>query len=166
MRNERTVTIIVTLDPLGVEEKKHFTGTEEEIYTEAHDFMNEVVMRFIDENAVEEPDEQYLVADCASHAIIWDEWDVAPITMFAVYENDNVEDPVYGVYPTCADAEEAILAECEGYAYEIMMTADPLDVFGCVEWDWKIDYKWLVEDAMKTFAIQEVPVCGIKEVIE
>ena len=47
-----------------------------------------------------------------------------------------------------------------------MMTADPLDVFGMPEWDWKIDYKWLVEDAMRTFAIQEVPVYGIKEGIE
>ncbi len=158
MRKERTATIIVTLDPLGVEEKKYFTGTEEEIYAEAHDFMNEVVMRFIDENAVEDPEEQYLVADCASHTIVWDEWDVAPITMFAVYEDAHVEDPVYGVYTSRADAEEAILAESEAYAYEVMMTADPLDVFGVATWDWKLDFKWLVEDSMRTFAIQEVSV--------
>lgn len=166
MRKERTATIIVTLDPLGVEEKKYFTGTEEETYAEAHDFMNEVVMRFIGENAIEEPEEQYLVADCASHTIVWDEWDVAPIAMFAVYENVHVEDPILGVYATLADAEEAIFTECEDYAYEIMMTADPLDVFGCAEWDWKIDYKWLVEYAMRTFAIQEIPAYGIKEVVE
>ena len=155
---ERRATIIVTLDPLGVEEKKYFTGTEEEIYAEAHDFMNEVVMRFIDENAVEDSEEQYLVADCASHTIVWDEWDVVPIIMFAVYENDNVEDPVIGIDTTCADAEEAIFIECEWYAYEVMMTADPLDVYGGVEWDWKLDYKWLMEDAGRTFSIQEVPV--------
>ena len=52
MEKKRTATIIVTLDLLGVEEKKYFTGTEEEIYAEAHDFMNEVVMRFIDENDI------------------------------------------------------------------------------------------------------------------
>ena len=160
MRKERNATIIVTLDLLGVEEKRYFTGTEEEIYAEAHDFMNEVVMRFINDNAVKEPDEQYLVADCASHTIVWDEWDSTFTTMFAVYENDNVEDPVLGIYATLADAEEAVFTECEWYAYEVMMTSDPLDVFGCIDWDWKIDYKWLIEDAMRTFAIQEVPVYG------
>ena len=158
MRKERTATIIVTLDPLGVEEKKYFTGTEEEIYAEAHDFMNEVVMRFIDENAVEDPEEQYLVADCASHTIVWDEWDIAPIVMFAVYENDSVEDPVIGIYATLADAEEAIFTECEWYAYEVMMTGDPRDVFGTFKWDWADDYKYLMKDAMRTFSIQEVSV--------
>lgn len=157
MRKERTATIIVTLDPLGVEEKKYFTGTEEEIYAEAHDFMNEVVIRFIDEEAVEDPEEQYLVADCASHTIVWDEWDIAPIIMFAVYENDT-QDPVFGIYATRADAEEAILTECETYAYEVMMTEDPDDVIGCDEWDWYYDYKWLMRDAGRTFNIQEVPV--------
>ena len=166
MRKERTATIIVTLDPLGVEEKKYFTGTEEEIYAEAHDFMSEVVMHFIDENAVEDPAEQYLVADCASHIIVWDEWDVAPIIMFAVYENDDIEDPVLGIYPTRADAEEAIFTECDHYVYETMMTSDPRDVFGWSEWEWKTDYKWLMEDAMRTFSIQEVPVFGAQEVIE
>ena len=165
MEKKRTATIIVTLDPLGVEEKKYFTGTEEEIYAEAHDFMNEVVMRFIDENAIEDLEEQYLVADCASHTIVWDEEDVAPIIMFAVYENDNVEDPIYGIYSSRADAEEAILTECEDYAYEVMMTSDPSDVFGFPEWAWADDYKWLVKDAMKTFSIQEVPVYEIKEVL-
>ena len=158
MEKEHTATIIVTLDPLGVEEKKYFTGTEEEIYAEAHDFMNEVVMRFIDENAIENLEEQYLIADCASHTIIWNEEDVAPIIMYAVYENDSIEDPIYGIYLSLADAEEAILTECENYAYEIMMTSDPSDVFGFPEWAWADDYKWLVKDAMKTFNIQEVSV--------
>ena len=158
MRKGRTATIIVTLDPLGVEEKKYFTGTEEEIYAEAHDFMSEVVMRFIDENAVEDPEEQCLVADCASHTIVWDEWDVAPIIMFAVHENDCVEDPVIGIYTTRADAEEAIFTECEWYAYEVMMTGDPRDVFGTFKWDWADDYEYLVKDAMRTFSIQEVSV--------
>ena len=158
MRKKRTATIIATLNLLGVEEKKYFSGTEEEIYTEAHDFMNEVVMRFIDENAIEDPEEQYSIADCASHSIIWDEWDVTPVTMFAVYENDYVENPVLGIYDTRADAEEAIFTECEWYVYETMMTEDPLEVYGTPSWMWKIDYKWLMEDALRTFSIQEVPV--------
>ena len=157
MEKERTATIIVTLDPLGVEEKKYFTGTEEEIYAEAHDFMNEVVMRFIDENAIEDLEEQYLIADCASHAIVWDEWDIAPVIAYAVFESDS-NFPVYGVYPSRSEAEEAILTECEAFAYEVMMTDDPSDVFGFPEWAWADDYKWLVKDAMKTFNIQEVPV--------
>ena len=158
MEKKRTATIIVTLDLLGVEEKKYFTGTEEEIYAEAHDFMNEVVMRFIDENDIDDLEDQYLVADCASHTIVWDEENVIPIIMYAVYENENVENPVYGIYSSLADAEEAILTECEDYVYEIMMTSDPSDVFGFSEWAWADDYKWLVKDAMKTFSIQEVPI--------
>ena len=158
MEKERTATIIVTLDPLGVEEKKYFTGTEEEIYAEAHDFMNEVVMRFIDENDIDDLEDQYLVADCASHTIVWDEENVIPVIMYGGYENENVENPVYGIYSSLADAEEAILTECEDYVYEIMMTSDPSDVFGFSEWAWADDYKWLVKDAMKTFSIQEVPI--------
>ena len=158
MEKKRTATIIVTLDLLGVEEKKYFTGTEEEIYAEAHDFMNEVVMRFIDENDIDDLEDQYLVADCASHTIVWDEENVIPVIMYAVYENENVETPVYGIYSSRADAEEAILTECEDYAYEVMMTSDPSDLFGFPEWAWADDYKWLVKDAMKIFSIQEVPV--------
>ena len=158
MRIERAATIIVTIDTLGVEEKKYFTGTEEEVYAEAHDFMNEVVMRFISDEDIEDPEEQDLIIDAASHTIVWDEWDVAPIIMFAVYENAHVENPVLGIYATLADAEEAIFTECEWYAYEVMMTGDPLDVYGMPSWDWKVDYKWLMEDALRTFSIQEVPV--------
>ena len=166
MEKERAATVIVTLDLLGIEEKKYFRGTEEEIYAEANDFMNEVVMRFIDENAIEDFEEQYLIADCASHTIIWDEEDVAPIIMFAVYENDNIENPIYGIYTSLADAEEAILTECENYVYKVMMTSDPSDVFGLPEWAWADNYKWLVKSAMRTFNIQEVPVYGIKEALK
>ena len=162
MRKERTATIIVTLDPLGVEEKKYFTGTEEEIYAEAHDFMNEVVMRFISDEDIEDPNEQDLIIDATSHTIIWDERDSEPITMYAVVENDSLDRAVYGVYPTRADAEEALVYECEAYAYEVMMTADPRDVFGVSEWDWGADYKWLVKDALQTFEILEVPVYGVR----
>ena len=155
--------ITVELDRLGYVKSQYFVGTEDEVITEAHDWMHAVALQFIEENAIEDENEQDLIIDSATHTIEWD--DEGPHCMYAVYENDNVENPVYGVYPTRADAEEAILAECEDYAYEIMMTADPLDVFGLPEWDWEIDYKWLVKDAMETFDIQEVPVYGIKEVL-
>ena len=99
MRIERPATIIVTIDPLGVEEKKYFTGTEEEVYAEAHDFMNEVVMRFISDEDIEDPYEQDLVIDAASHTIVWDEWDPAPLTMYAVIESDSWDHAVYGAPP-------------------------------------------------------------------
>ena len=165
MRIERAATIIVTIDPLGVEEKKYFTGTEEEVYAEAHDFMNEVVMRFISDEDIEDPYEQDLIIDAASHIIVWDEWDPTPLTMYAVIESDSWDHAVYGVYPTRADAEEALVHECETYAYEVMMTGDPREVFGALKWDWGTDYKWLVKDALRTFDIFEVPVYGVKEVI-
>ena len=165
MSIERTATIVVTLDSLGIEEKKYVVGTEEEIYAEAHDFMNEVVMRFIEDEDIEDFEEQYLIADCAIHTIVWDEWSPAPFAMYAVIESDNWDHAVHGVYPTRADAEEALVHECETFAYEVMMTADPRDVFGTLEWDWDADYKWLVKDALQAFEIFEVPVYGVREVI-
>lgn len=164
MMQRRRAKITVEIPAFCWKVSKYFIGTEDEIYTEAHDWMQAIALRCIEDNAIEDPNQQDLIINDAIHIIEWE--DENPWIMYAVYKNDNVKDPVYGVYPTYADAEEVILAECEGYAYKVMMTADPLEVFGCVEWDWKIDHKWLVEDAMKTFAIQEVPVYKIKEVIE
>ena len=77
-------------------------------------------------------------------------------TMFAVCDECSAE-PIYGIYFTRADAEEAILTECEDYVYEIMMTHDPYDVIGWgKEWEWYWDYKFLMSDAGRTFFIQEV----------
>ena len=76
--------------------------------------------------------------------------------MFAVCDECGAK-PVYGIYSTRADAEEAILAECEDYVYWMMMTHDPRDVIGeCKEWDWYWDYKFFLSDAGRTFFIQEV----------
>ncbi|MBO7211013.1 MAG: hypothetical protein J6V44_08375 [Methanobrevibacter sp.] len=157
MAIRKSAKIIVELDRLGYEQSKYFIGTEDEVLAEAHDWMHSIALQFIDENDIEDPFEQDLIIDCASHTIVWDEWDITPIIMFAVYENDT-QDPVFGIYTTRADAEEAILTECETFAYEVMMTDDPEDVIGCDEWDWHYDYKWLMRDAGRTFSIQEVPV--------
>ena len=164
MRDERTATIIVTINPLGIEEKKHFTGTEEEIYIEAHDFMNEVVMRFIENEAVEDLEEQYLIADCAFHTIIWDEWDT-PVKLFAAYEDDT-ENPILGVFATLADAEEAIFTECENWVYETMMRDDPNDILGWPKWNWHYDWKCLMWDASRCFHIQEVLGYGMRGVFK
>ena len=158
MAIRKSAKIIVELDRLGYEQSKYFIGTEDEVLAEAHDWMHSIALQFIDENDIEDPLEQDLIIDSATHTIVWDDWDCGPLFMFAVYENAHVEDPVLGIYATLADAEEAIFTECEWYAYEVMMTGDPLDVYGMPSWDWKIDYKWLMEDALRTFSIQEVPV--------
>lgn len=164
MAFQQRAKIIVELDRLGYCQSKYFIGTEDEVLREAHDWMHAVALQFIEENDIEDAYEQDLIIDAATHTI---EWEIEePICMYAVYNNGSVEDPVYGIYPTRADAEEAILTDSEAYAYEVMMTSDPIDVFGVAAWDWKIDYKWLVEDSMKTFSIQEVPVFGIKETSE
>lgn len=164
MAFQKRAKIIVELDRLGYEQSKYFYGTEDEVILEAHDWMHAVALQFIEDNAIEEPWEQDMIIEAATHTIEWEDED--PICMYAVYNNDCVEDPVMGVYASRADAEEAILTDSEAYAYEIMMTEDPIEVFGLPEWDWESDYRWLVEDSMKTFSIQEVPVFGIKEVAE
>ena len=153
---QQRAKITVELDRLGYVKSKYFIGTEDEVLREAHDWMHAVALQFIEENAIEDPWDQDEIIDAATHTI---EWEVeGPNCMYAVYEDAHVESPIYGVYATRADAEEAILAESEAYAYEVMMTCDPMDVFGVPAWDWKLDFKWLVEDSMRTFAIQEVPV--------
>jgi hypothetical protein len=157
MAIRKSAKIIVELDRLGYEQSKYFIGTEDEVLAEAYDWMHSVALQFIDENGIEDPLEQDLIINFATHTIVWDEWDAAPIIMFAVFENDT-SFPVYGVYSSRSEAEEAILTECETFAYEVMMTEDPDDVIGCDEWDWYYDYKWLMRDAGRTFSIQEVPV--------
>ena len=153
-----TATIIATIDVFNVREEKQFTGTEDEIYAEALDFMNEVVLHFIERHNVTNVDDQYYIADQASHTIVWSEYKPSMKTAFAVYDTGGV----YGVYATRADAEEAILHECDTWAYEIMMTEDPDDFMGALEWDWAGDYHYLLHDAGRTFFIQEVPIYDMK----
>ena len=152
--------ITVILDRLGYEKSKYFIGTENDVIAEAHDWMHMVAIQFIEENDIEDEYEQELIIGSATHII---EWETDPLCMYAVIEHD-MADPVYGVYLTRADAEEAILAECQGWTYEVMMTEDPEDVIGDDHWEWADDYRWLMRDAGRTFHIQEVPVYGIEEV--
>lgn len=156
------VKITVFLEGLA-EYSKNFVGTTTQVYMEAMDWMNEMTLRYIEENDIEEEWEQELIINSATHEIEWNYMEDVPIQMYAVIESD-VMDPVYGVYPTRADAEEAILAECEGWAYEVMMTEDPNDFFGDDEWFWPDDYRWLMRDAGKTFHIQEIPVFGAERI--
>lgn len=80
------------------------------------------------------------------------------ITKFILMDNHSYSgEGIYGIYSNRADAEEALYELCADNAYEVMMTEDPLEVCGFPEWDWKNDYKWLVEDCAYTLIIVEVP---------
>ena len=60
-------------------------------------------------------------------------------------------------FDTLADAEEYIYTISEEETYETMMIADPLDVFGSPVWNYKIDYKWLIQDCLSSFLINKIP---------
>lgn len=64
---------------------------------------------------------------------------------------------IHGIYSNRADVEEAFYETCADWVYKLMMTEDPLEVFGLPEWNWKIDYEWLMKDCARTLIIVEVP---------
>lgn len=78
--------------------------------------------------------------------------------MYGVYNFDDDKNPLLGIYPTHAEAEEIVLADCEEWAYYIMMTASPWDVFGHSSWDWAPDYRDLLASASEVLRIVQTPV--------
>ena len=152
----RKAKITVFLDGFSIQKSKEFIATEDEIYAEAADWMNEIALNYIAENDIEDPWEQDLIIGSAGHAIEWEA--AAPVNMYAVIQTDTCTDNVYGIYPTRADAEEAIFCECETWAYEVIMIDEPEDVFGREDWDYAEDWKWLMRDSARSFDIFEVPV--------
>lgn len=137
---------------------KYFIGTENEVYAEANDWTYSIALQFIEDNAIEDEYEQELVIANAYHIIEWENDE--PIMMYAVFESE-IMSPIYGVYPTLADAEEAIFCECENWVYEVLMNESPYDFFGEDEWIYPIDWKFLMKDCGETFTIQEIPVFGV-----
>ena len=78
--------------------------------------------------------------------------------MYAVIDRaDDSDACCYGIYSIRADAEEIILSEAEEWAYSVMMTEDPTDFWGARKWFWS-DYPTLMDIAVETFSIIEVPV--------
>lgn len=61
------------------------------------------------------------------------------MTVFVVAESANAS-LIAGVCATRADAEELALATAEEWVYKIMMTEDPKEVVGYLDWDWHYDY--------------------------
>lgn len=140
---------------------KTFLGTEDEAHREAFDWMNEIILQYLDANShtiLDDADAE-MIAENAYYCITFNEEDY--ICMYAVFEED-ADEPVVGVYENLADAEETILAECESWVEECMNTADPMEVFGKPEWDFVDDYWLLMNEAAKIFGIQTVPAFGVE----
>lgn len=144
----------IAVDIMDCHWSKVFRGTTEEIYNEAIDWMNEMALRYIQDNHIEDPDMQDAVIEAATHSITFEEID--PIIMYAVYEIDSDSHPVLGIYPSRADAEEAIFTEAEDWAYEALMTADML---GWIS----VNYYTLLRIGAEIYAIDEVPAFGVEK---
>ena len=137
---------------------KHFVGTEDEIYKEADDYMNEIILKFrTTYKSIYGKKKLNEFLDTAYHII---EWEDDSLTMFALYE-ENVKFPVHGVFPTREEAEVAARTIAEEWAKDVMEKQDPKDVLGYGEWDPEMDFDFLVNNALGCFEIQEVPVFGV-----
>lgn len=151
----------IAVDVVDCHWSKVFRGTTEEIYNEAIDWMNEIALRYIQDNHIEDSDMQDAVIETATHSITFEEID--PVIMYAVYEVDSDNHPVLEIYPSRADAEEAIFTEAEDWAYEALMTADLMDMLGWVSWEASENYYALLRIGAEIYAIDEVPVFGVEE---
>ena len=160
MSNIRRAKITVYLDRDGVEASKYFTGTEQEVLMEAHDWTYEFACRYINKNDIDDVAEQVKIIEGAGHTITWDD---GPVNMYAVVNTEAYDGDLLGVFANRADAEEAIFTECEDWPYEVIMTDDPIDLFGR-EWNYAEDYRYLMRDCARVFSIVEVPVFDVKEV--
>lgn len=149
--------IIVSVYPIGFEVSKYYVGTEEDIYREAHDWMEQIAVELVEERGYEDGEKDFIF-DYIEHTIEWDF--ETPLSMFAVLEPDMM-DPIYGIYPTYEEAEQAVEAACCEWAKDVIENQDPEDVIGLRAWDEELDYDWLVKNCRNSFRIQEVPVFGV-----
>ena len=149
--------IIVSVYPIGFEISKYYVGTEEDIYREANDWMEQIAVELVEERGYEDGEKDFIF-DYIEHTIEWDF--ETPLSMFAVLEPDMM-DPVYGIYPTYEEAKQAVEMACHEWARDVIENQDPEDVIGLRAWDEELDYDWLVKNCQGTFRIQEVPVFGV-----
>ena len=153
----RQAKITIVLEGFAEDQVKYFTGTRKEVETEANDLLETTIANYIKEHDIRDKQTQEIIFQSAYWMV---DWNYDAIYMFAVLEEES-EEPVVGIFGTRAEAEEAILTECEDWVYEVMMTNDPYEVIGFDEWDWKNDSRELLLDAGKAYSIQRVPVFGI-----
>lgn len=140
---------------------KSYLGTEDETFREAQDWMNIMILQYLDANGIND-DEAEAIAESASHSITFDNYDF--LCMYAVFEED-VNEPIIGAFMTKAEAEEMILSLCEEYAEEVFNSNDPRDVYGQSHWHFPEDYWDLMLDCARTFGIQTIPVYGVEEIL-
>lgn len=148
--------IVVELKGYDCRMTKYFTGTDDEIYLEANDYMNDLVMRYFKDNNVQDTNEQEKIINSATHFIVFEK--EVPTMMYAIVEADDSEPQVLGVYATRAEAEEMFFTECDDIVYEMMNQYDAWDVFGVRDYDYKMDYEYLMRDSAEMLSILEVPV--------
>lgn len=148
--------IVVELEGYGCRMTKYFTGTDDEIYIEANDYMSDLIVKYFQDNNIQDSNEQEKIINAATHFIVFEK--EIPTMMYAIVEAGDSEPQVLGVYATRAEAEEMFLTECDAIVYEMMNQYDAWDVFGVRDYDYKMDYEYLMRDAAETFSILEVPV--------
>ena len=76
-------------------------------------------------------------------------------TMYAVVE--LMDGPIYGIYNSIADAQEAIFQDSDDWAYEVIMRESGTDVLGH-PWHLPEDHITLMLDSADNFRIEEVTV--------
>lgn len=141
---------------------KSFLGTEDETFREAHDWMNMLILQYLDTNGIDDDNEADVIAKTATHSITFDNDDF--LCMYAVFEED-ADEPIVSVFMTRAEAEEMILSLCEEYTEEIFNSDDPREVYGRPHWHFPEDYWNMMSDCARCFGIQTIPVYGVEEVL-
>lgn len=143
---------------------KPYLGTEDETYREAFDWMNTIVLQYLDANAdmINSDEEAERIVERAFHSITWEDDDF--LCMYAVFEED-ADEPIVGAFVTRAEAEEMILSLCEEYTEEVFNGDDPREVYGRPNWHFPEDYWDMMSDCARTFGIQTIPVYGVEEVL-
>lgn len=149
--------ITIVIEGFAEDQIKYFTGTRKEVETEANDLLEAAIANYIEEHDIKDKQTQEIIFQSSYWMI---DWKSDAVYMFAVLEEES-QTPVLGIFATEAEAEEAILTECEDWVYEVMMTDDPYEVVGFEEWDWKNDSRELFLDAGRAYRIQKVPVFGV-----
>lgn len=143
---------------------KSFLGTDAETYNEANDWMNAVLLQYISANNIPNEEVDYIL-NSASHTIIWE--NSSFICMYAVCRSaDSPDEPIIGIYPTLAEAEESIFTECQDWTEEFLNSEDPMDAFGKPNFSFPSDYWFLMNDCASAYSIQVVPAFGVEEPLE
>ena len=64
--------IVVELVGYDCRMTKYFTGTDDEIYLEANDYMNDLIMRYFKDNNIQNTNEQEKIINAATHFIVFE----------------------------------------------------------------------------------------------